>query len=184
MRAIQKSKAMILFFAGCLSILVAGCGMAIPRYSISMDNVTALRAYRGTTVSVGQFSAATPAEKEILCRLAATIRTPDGESYEEFIRKAFIDELKVTELYSAGAPVTLTGHVDQLDFSSTSGVWEIALTLKSSNGRTVSVKERYNFGFVWMGDQACNEGAKAFVPAVQNLVSKVIRHDNFSSLLR
>ena len=80
--------------------------------------------------------------------------------------------------------MTLTGHVDRLEFSSMSGAWDIALTLKSSNGRTVAASERYEFGFVYIGQQACNEVAKAFVPAVQNLVGKLIRHADFPSLLR
>jgi hypothetical protein len=158
--------------------------VAVPRYSLSADNITALRTLKGTLVNVGPFTAKEPGVKEILCRLAAQIQPPDGETFENYVRKAFIDDLKVSELYSTQAPITLTGRLDELDFSSNSSHWNIALTITSSNGRALSVGERYEFAFTFGGDTACNEVAKAFVPAVQNLIGRVIQHPEFPGLVR
>ena len=56
------------------------------------------------------------------------IKTPDGETFANFIRKGLVDELKLAEVYSSSSPVTLTGNLDSIDFSSTSGTWNLALT--------------------------------------------------------
>ena len=69
--------------------MLSGCSTyAASRYSISADNVTALRAFRGQTVAVGPFTAAQPGKTEIMCRAVGPIKTPDGETFEEFVRKA------------------------------------------------------------------------------------------------
>ena len=39
----------------------------------------------------------------------------------------------------------LTGSVDNLAFSSSVGFWDIALTVTSSNGKSLSVCEHYEF---------------------------------------
>jgi hypothetical protein len=55
------------------------------------------------------------------------MKTPAGETYADFIRQALIDELKIAAVYDAAAPVTLTGHVNSIDFSSMAGQSVLAL---------------------------------------------------------
>lgn len=100
-------------------LALTGCSTyAATRYSISATNVSALRAFRGTQVAVGPFTAATPGRTDITCRGVGPIKTPDGEPFEEFMRKALIAELTIAEVYAPAAPVTLTGRLDRADFSS------------------------------------------------------------------
>lgn len=166
--------------------LVSGCSTyAASRYSISADNVTALRAFRGQTVTVGPFTAAQPGKTEIMCRAVGPIKTPDGETFEEFVRKAFVDELKIAEIYAAAAPVVLTGRLDAIDFQSgADATWRIKVTLSSSNGNSLSIAEEYGYKSSYYGETACNQTAHALMPAVQNVVSKVVRHPDFPSLMR
>jgi hypothetical protein len=120
-----------------------------------------------------------------MCRGVGPIRTPDGESFEAFIRKALIDELQVAEVYAPTAPVVLAGNVGQFDFSSHSGKWTIALTLTSSNGRRVNVSDEYDYGgFYFLGEVACRQAGQALMPAVQNIVGKAVRHPDFPALIR
>jgi hypothetical protein len=166
--------------------MLSGCSTyAASRYSISADNVTALRAFRGQTVTVGPFTAAQPGKTEIMCRGVGPIKTPDGEPFEEFVRKALMDELKIAELYAAGARVVLTGRLDAIDFQSgADATWKIKVTLSSSNGKSLSVAEEYGYKSSYYGETACNQTAHALMPAVQNVVSKVVRHPDFPSLMR
>jgi hypothetical protein len=115
-------------------VLSPGCSTyAASRYSISADNVRTLRTFKGQSVNVGAFSAATPGQTEIMCRGVGPIKTPDGEAFEHFMRKAFVDELTIAEIYSSDAPITITGRLDAIDFSSGIGAtWNIALTVTSS----------------------------------------------------
>ena len=124
--------------------------------------------------------------QQITCRAVGPIKTPDGESFEDFIRKAFVSELVIGEIYAPTAPVTITGNVDSLDFSSglTDAAWDIALTVRSSNGRSLSAKERYPFTASYYGETGCNNTAHALMPAVQNLVGKVVRDAVFPELLK
>jgi hypothetical protein len=120
-----------------------------------------------------------------MCRGVGPIKTPDGEAFEHFVRKAFVDELTIAEIYSSDAPITIRGRLDGIDFSSGVGAtWNIALTVTSSNGQSLSVSEEYGYTSSYYGETACNQTAQALMPAVQNVVGKVVRHPNFPALLR
>jgi hypothetical protein len=167
----------------CLAVGLSGCAVAVPRYTVSADTVAALRAMKGATVSVGAFTG--PGKRSILCRLAGEIQPPDGETFEGFIRKALIDELQTAELYTPSSPLVLTGVVETVDFSSMLGsaTWDLVLTLSSSGGQQLTATERYPFASAFAADSACNEAAKAFLPAVQNLIRKAVGDPAFRRLV-
>ncbi|MCG7531199.1 hypothetical protein MHM98_07510 [Psychrobium sp. MM17-31] len=177
----MKIKSMIavstlLFLGGCSTY-------SVDRYSVSVDNVSAIKAYKENPINIGKFTAS-EYKREIMCRGVGPIKTPDNQNFEQFIRKALIDELKLAEAFSESAPVIITGNLDFIDFSSTSGKWNIGLSLKSSNGKTMSVKENYAFTSSFYGETACNQTAQALMPAVQNLIGKVVTNPKFADLVR
>ena len=168
-----------------IAIALSGCSTyAAYRYSISADNVMALRSLNGKTLNVGPFTSSQPGLSEIACRAVAPIKTPDGEPFADFIRKALIDELKIANAFSPTAPVTLTGHLNKIDFSSTEGNWDISLTVQSSNGKSVTLTENYAYKTSYFGETACNQTAQALMPAVQNLIGKIVRGPEFEALLQ
>jgi hypothetical protein len=73
-----------------------------------------------------------------------------------------------------------------LDFSSglTDAAWKIGLTLVSSNGRSLAVAEEYKFASSWYGETGCNQTAHALMPAVQNVIRKIVQHPDFAGLIR
>ena len=85
-----------------LAIALAGCSTyAASRYVASADTGQALRAYRGTrTVAVGPFVATVPNQHEMKCREKGHFTTPDGETFEEFVRQAFVSEFTKADLYA------------------------------------------------------------------------------------
>lgn len=164
--------------------ILSGCSTyATNRYSISADNVTVLKKLNGTKLSVGKFSASKPGQVEIMCRGVGPITTPDGQTFENFIRKALVDELKIADSYASAAPVSLTGNLDAIDFSSSSGTWNLKLTVNSSNGNSLTVIENYPYKTSWYGETACNQTAQALMPAVQNLIGKVVSHNEFGKMI-
>lgn len=167
------------------SVMISGCSTySANRYSISTDNVVALRSLNGKTVNIGSFTGTRDANRsEIMCRGVGPIKTPDSEAFPEYVRKALLDELRIANAHSSSAPVTLTGNLDSIDFSSNSGSWNLALTVKSSNGKSLSLNESYKFTSSFYGETACNQTAQALMPAVQNLVGKLVRSPEFPSLL-
>ncbi|MDD2337884.1 MAG: hypothetical protein PHD01_15080 [Geobacteraceae bacterium] len=168
---------MKVFFVLVIAFSLTGCAnFATGRYSISTDNAVALRSLSGTQINVGSF---TDKENisEIACHYHGPVTTLDGETFASFIQKAFTDELKMAGIYSKTAPVTITGRLDRIDYSTAfASEWELMLTLYASTGKSVTVSENYKYtGSVFAAPGGeCVQAALAFVPAVQNLIGKII----------
>lgn len=180
----NKSRLWCLAFVG-LSMI--GCSTYVPqRYSLSADSNQALRNLKTASVSIGEFTG--PDVFDANCRAAGTIAPPDNMAYEAYIRKALIDELKVAGLLQDQNKRVITGQLTRLDFSSTKGltggVWEIDLTLSSSNGQSMSVRESYGFKSGFDAGTACKQTADAFMPAVQNLVLTIVSSPGFQKLIK
>ena len=181
------NKTSSLLFALIAACTVAGCSTFVPqRYSLSADSNQALKGIKAGPVSIGQFSG--PAEFDPNCRAAGSIEPPDGMTYESYVRKALIDELKVAGLIQDQGKRTITGKLEKLAFSSskgiTGGIWEIDLSLSSSNGQTMSVRESYEFKSGFDAGTACKQTADAFMPAVQNLVLTIVSSPDFQRLIK
>jgi hypothetical protein len=100
-----------------LGTLATGCSSyAVAKYGVSVENVSTLRALGDEKINVGAFGAAKPGQTAIMCRAVGPVRTPDGGPFEEYIRKALIDELRVAGAFSDAASVTLTGHLGPARF--------------------------------------------------------------------
>ncbi len=151
------------------------------RYISSKDNVVALRTIE-SQVNVGKFTAAEPGRIQIGCRGVGPVSTPDGEYFEDFIRKAFLDELRLAERFSPEADITITGNLEKIDFNSLNGTWYLIMTISSSNGISFQVSEEYDYRTAFFGETACKQTAQALMPAVQNLIAKIINHDMFADL--
>lgn len=177
-------------------LVISACSSyTIPRYGLSADNVLSLRKV-GQKVSVGPFTASPPGRSEIGCRGKGPVKTPDERPFEDYIRRALIDELKVAEVLSEPAPVILTGNLAKIDFNSMKGEWVMDVAFASSNGRSLVIPLVYDYktgpalSFTQFGGQAtaderaCSETAQAFPMAVQVLIGKLVHHPDFASLLR
>lgn len=166
-------------------VVLGGCAtFDVGRYGVSVENNAALKKLGGSKVAVGPFTAAEPGKKEIACRGVGPIKTPDDQPFEEWIRKALIDELTVAELLAGSAPVTLSGRVNKVDFDSMAGEWMLDLTVTSSNGQSLTVANKYSYGFTYIGETACARTAKSFAPAVQLLIGKLVHDPKFGDLLK
>jgi hypothetical protein len=166
-----------------IAALYTGCSSyAVPRYGVSVTNVAALRQTGAKRVSVGVFTASGGSKTEIGCRAVGPVKTPHERPFEE--RKALIDELEVAEIYSESGLLTLIGNLDQLDFSSTAGTWSLGVTVKSSNGRSLSVTNDYEYETSFVAEKACALSAQAFGPAVQVLIGKLVHHPEFAALVK
>jgi hypothetical protein len=176
MRRVWLSIVSVLALAGCDTL-------AATRYSINADNVVNLRQYNGGSVNVGSFTSATPGQSEIMCRAAGPIKTPDGEPFSEYVKKALLDEMKIAGIYNQNAPITLSGRLEQTELNSVSGKWILVLSVTSSTGGSLTESEAFNFTTSFAAIVACREAATAFMPAVQNLIGRIIRNPEFRRLM-
>lgn len=174
-------------FIAITALLLTACSTYMPqRYSISADNNVALKAIGLGSINVGTFQG--PAKFDNACRGAGPLAPPDNMSFEAYIQKALADELKVAGMYDDKAPrVSLSGVVTRLEFSSsrglTGGSWDVSVTFSSSNGKSLSVVEHYEFNSGFIADTACKQTAEAFLPTVQNLIGKLVKNPQFKAML-
>jgi len=166
--------------------LISGCSTMTPaRYSMSVDNNQALKKLDGSKVRLAGVTS--PANFDSNCRLMGPIQASDGMTIPQFVNKAFNDELKFAGLY-ADSGVSLTGSLNRIEFSSmtglTSGYWHLGMELKSSNGRSMSFDNRYEFKSGFDAITACNQTAQALGPAVQDLIKKAVTNPEFAALVR
>jgi len=175
-----------IWLAIALSLFIFGCPtFTATKYSISADNVKALKTLTGTQINIGKFTGAQPDQTKKRCRWVGDIVCPDRKTFEEYIKKAFIDELKSASVYSQNASVTLTGNFDKIDFSSKNNQWYIVATIKSSNGKAISINDTYSYeSSSRSGEIACSHTAQAFKQAVRSFISRIVQHKEFPSLIR
>jgi hypothetical protein len=166
-------------------VTLSACStMQPPRYSVSVDNIEALKAFNGANAEFTFLNQ--PANFNSNCRLMGPIEPADGMSIPQFIAKAFNDEMKMAGIHSKSG-VKITGDITKIEFSSisglTNGYWDIALHLKATNGNTLSVSNKYSFKSGFDAITACNATADALSPAVQDLIKATVAHPDFGKLL-
>jgi hypothetical protein len=164
------------------ALALSGCAYNTIPYNASAINVEQIKKANIKPVAVASFTAATPGKDSITCRAAGPVTVKP--SFEGYIEKAFIDELKIAAAYDANAVTKLSGNIDNVDFSSgmTDGNWSITLTLSNGKSQSLTTKTVYPFSGSFVADKACQEVAQAFNPAVQKLIQEAISNPKFSSL--
>ena len=166
------------------AIAVTGCSTyATAPYSSDAETVVYLRDANIDPVGLGPFGGAGD-KTSINCRAVGPIEAPEGEGFAQFVRDAVADELRLAGKYDSDSDVVINGELQEIDFSSVSGRWDIHLLLLSTNGEQMEVSETYDYSTSYFGETACNQTAQALMPAVQNLVSKAVRSPEFAAMTR
>lgn len=170
-----------------VGLSLCACSAYMPqRYNIHSDTNAALKSIDVGNINVGQFS--DPAKFDRDCRSALPIAPPDNISFASYIQNAIVAELKAAGKFDDKAPkITLTGEIQKLEFSSIrsviGGTWDIDLKINSSNGKSMQVSEHYEFDSGFIAFMACKRTAEAYLPAVQNLIEKMVKAPEFKSLV-
>jgi hypothetical protein len=166
--------------------MFGGCAPAITqRYYSSAKNAIALRdlaALRPQAVVVGAFEGG---PESVSCRLAE-ISPPDRQSFAEFIRGAFIDELSLAGLATDKSGIEFRGSIKSLDVDCNvgTGLWTIALAYSVGGKPPVLVKANYEFEGAFVGLTVFNNAQQALVPAVQELIRQIVTSMEFQTAVR
>ena len=167
------------------AFLFTGCGIKTSEYNVSADNVQILRDYKELKLDVSTFSATTAGESSAMCRLAETISTPKGESFEEYIKDALISELKMAGVYDKNSDLKISGNLNKIYGSTMYGnaYWEISVTITSSNGKSLSVNTKREYPSSYLASTACNNMGTSFSPTIKQLIGDILNHKDFHLLL-
>ena len=160
-----------------------GCSYNASKYGASIENVNHIKTI-DQKINVSKFTSNQPDLKTITCRAAGSVGTPDSISFEQYIQDAFVSELKLADKYDKNSPITINGHLEEVDFNSNIGMAEWTFTLKatSSNSHSVIVNTTHEFSGSFIADKACQEVAQEFVPAVQHLIKDLVTNPEFHTL--
>jgi hypothetical protein len=158
-----------------------------PNYSVDADNTMALKKLGVGNINAGLFTKT--AEFDNNCGITAgVVGMPDNLSFEGYIQKGLVDELKLAGMFDDATPkITLTGVVEQLSFFSRRNIytstWNIGVRLNSSNGKSVHVTVQYNFDAGAFSAADCQKIADNYMLAVQKILGKLIASPEFQSLV-
>ena len=182
MKKINLTGLSVLFIS---MLLFTGCGLKTSEYNISADNVVELKNLKDVKIAVDDFTSVNKDENQILCRLAETITTPEGEPFSKYIENALKSELKMAGIYDKNSELKLSGKLIEIYGSSMLGnaYWEIEVKILSNNGKELSVRTKREYPSSFLAYTACNNMATSFSPTVRNLVNDIIKHEDFMSLL-
>lgn len=169
-----------------LAVLFNGCAPAIgQRYYSSAKNTVALRdlaALPAKKLRVGAFEGG---PETVSCRLAS-ISPPDRQSFAAFIRDAFIDELSLAGLIADKSGPELRGTIKSMDVDCNvgTGVWAIEFEYSLEGTPLVAVKSDYEFEGAYYGLTVFNNAQQALVPAVQELLRKIVTSPDFATAVK
>ncbi len=169
--------------AGLVCSMLSGCAYNVSPYGLSSNNIEKMKALQTKPVSVAKFESSKPGLNSITCRAAGPV-TVEG-SFESYIEKAFIEELKIAGLYDAASPVVIKGRVDEIDFNSNigAGKWLITLSLASKSSPAYKVNSAHEFSTNFVADKACQQVAQNFGQAVQKLIGDAVSDPQFKALI-
>jgi hypothetical protein len=169
-------------------VFFSGCANKVHEYSVSTNNVLKLQGLskNNKDINLGEFTDSGRDEAKVMCRLATPIGTPSGETFASYIKNAFAKELLTAGMYNPSSDVTISMNIDSLYGSTTLGnaYWEFEVTLKSSNGKTMKVKSRYDYESSFSAMSACSEMQRSFVLAVQKLIGDIVNSPEFAELIK
>jgi outer membrane murein-binding lipoprotein Lpp len=170
-------------------VLFSGCANKVPNYASSIQNIRAVKALASeekTTVDIAPFSAKNEGESKVMCRLATPIGAPDGVTFAKYIEDALAVELEMGNMYDPKSNTKITGYIEDLYGSTVLGnaYWEFKVKVSSSNGKSFDVLSRYDYESSFNAYSACSEMQRSYLPAVQQLVNKIVTDPRFKELLK
>ena len=171
-----------------VSLLVLGACSYVPqRYSVSAENTEALKKLGARNINVGPFTKT--AEFDNSCRVVAgVVEKPGSAGFEGYIQNALVEELKRAGMFDDKTPkITLSGVVEKLSLSTWRTIylsnWDIGVRLNSSNGKSVSITQHYEFNAGPDNLADCQQIANHYMFAVQKTLNKLIDAPEFESLV-
>ena len=181
-------KIMFAIFTVGLLILFTGCANKVPEYAPSTNNIVLLKGFTqgNNGIDIASFTDSGRNESKVMCRLAYPVGIANGKTFASYIEDAFKKELVIAGLYNPKSNIKISANIDKIYGSTMLGnaYWSFVVTLKSSNGKSYTVKSKYNYESSFTAYSACNEMQRSFVPAVQKLIKDIIQNPNFKDLIK
>ena len=177
-------KIFVLLIAG---VALSACETTSSRpYDASTTNVLQIKSKLGANnakVQVGPVDLAPDVNGEPTCRMLGALDVGAGRPVSSYIQEALREELFLADAYDSNSNVIIEATVDKLEFDSFGqGTWDIGLVVRSSVHDGYRVETNYTYKSSFSALRACQNVVDAFNPTVNELISAVINHPEFSAL--
>jgi hypothetical protein len=175
-----------------MTILMVGCAGVAPNYSPSIDNVELLKAAKIPASKLGKITvkADMPGSRSIALR-AASIASPVGIDFGDYLAYALRQELELAKLYDSNAIAEISGtllrnNIDAGGLATNSGQMQARFVVKRGGAvvfdKTKQIEHRWESAFA--GAVAIPLAANNYVVMVQKLISSLVSDSDFAQALR
>jgi hypothetical protein len=175
-----------------MTILIVGCAGVAPNYSPSIDNVELLKAAKIPASKLGKITvkADMPGSRSIALR-AASIASPVGIDFGDYLAYALRQELELAKLYDSNASAEISGtllrnNIDAGGLATNSGQMQARFVVKRGGAvvfdKTKQIEHRWESAFA--GAVAIPLAANNYVVMVQKLISSLVSDSDFAQVLR
>lgn len=154
-----------------IALLLSGCSVPFPVYSVSGENVGLIRTLP-VNIQVGEFLGS---QKEVTCRLQPI--GPEGNAtFASYIQKALRDEVLIAGNSPRSRTVQITGTVKSVDVSCgiITASWTIDVDISVNGGPPVTIRTVKTFDGNYVGAVVATRAYQAFVPTIQQLVNEIL----------
>lgn len=151
------------------------------------SSVSLKKALNGATVSFGDFEAYEPKLSKISCGWINKIYpyNAGGMTFAEVIEKQLMKQVVDANGFDQDSKIKISGKITKIDISIYKPEWNFEMELKSTNGKTLSIKEKYKFEFeFWNNKDGCGQLGDALPAAINDLAEKVANNPGFVALFR
>lgn len=174
-------------------ILLSGCASVAPTYQPSMPNVGILKDQRPAKVKVGSFIAEGP-ERDTVNHLTirgGSFTSPYNDSYVEYLREAFRQELSMADLLADNSDLEFSGvlYKNEFDASGISlgyAIMEAQLTIKMNGVVRYNKKKsvRHEWESAFAGMIAIPKARENYTVVVQKLLNSFYTDPEFQKSLK
>lgn len=183
----MKSLVSVLVIFG-IHFLITGCETTTSRpYTPSTENILLMQetlANGSEGVRLGDFTQDDNIGS-LTCRLNGPVDVSPGKTQAQFVKEALQSELFMAQVYDVSSKREIKGALNDLTFSSVSPAnWKINFTVSSDKSEGFTVETTYPFKTSFSAYGACKNVAEAFAPAVQMLISDILKDPRFTELVR
>ncbi len=168
-----------------ISFVASGCTIfkTVPHYTPDPETTLIVQNTVEIPINIGDFSDAS-FRKELTCRSTAIIQAPNNWTYADVIRYALIDEFIQANRFDLQSPVTISAHLNRIDFETEKGSWIIQITFFSSNGKSFTFEEKTNFNSIPIDEAVCTQTVFNYKSALQNFIKSLINSPDFIELTK
>jgi len=155
--------------------------------ALTTSAATLKKTLNGATASFGSFDAYEHNLSKVSCGLIGGV-SPfmfGEQTFAGMVKKNLLKVVVDASGYAPDSSIKISGKLTKIDISVLRPEWNFGMELVSTNGKTLSVQEKYRFEFeFWNNHDKCGQIQDALPAAIKDLTEKIAKNPGFAELFR